>query len=107
MEKKPNHEQVRVEVLLDIYYTSDLLRERAIHAAVNCVLDSPVYGANYTVMPVESKIIDKPLEKTEVVGFVFYRENCKHYDLAQGRHKCTCFSTTTKCNGVCEFFDEM
>lgn len=57
MANKVIETQIRVEVVLDIYCTKEELKQRAIDAALNCVLESPVYGANFTVVPKESKLI--------------------------------------------------
>jgi len=91
-------EQLKIEVLVDID-CNEGQREEAINAALDSVLASAITGSNYTIEPMESKAI-----YTTPILLV---DDCMHYDLAQGRHKCTFigFNTTT-CKGICKDFKQ-
>jgi hypothetical protein len=63
------------------------------------VLASAIIDNNYTIEPIESKLIETSPKK--------FVDDCKFYDLAQGRHKCTFhgFHPAT-CRGVCKDFKQ-
>ena len=91
-------EQLKIEVLVDIdYYEGQ--RQNAIDAALDCVLASAIVGSSYNIEPVESKVVETSPKK--------FVDDCKFYDLAQGRHKCTFhgFHPAT-CHGVCKDFKQ-
>lgn len=93
-------EQLKIEVTLNIDYNEGH-REEAISAALDCVLASAITGSNYTIEPVESKAIySTPIVLQNV-------DDCKFYDLAQGRHRCTFlgFHPAT-CRGICKDFKQ-
>jgi len=98
-------EQVEIVVLVSIDYNEGH-REAAINAALDASLTwdirgSSSSGAKYTIEPVESKVlITTPVSEKFV-------ENCKYYDLAQGRHRCALQGFKIKsCHGVCKDFKE-
>jgi hypothetical protein len=93
-------ETLIIEVTVHIDYNEGQ-REEAISAALDCVLASAITGSNYTIEPVESKALyTSPILELTVA-------NCKFYDLAQGRHKCTFhgFHPAT-CHGICKEFKQ-
>jgi len=90
------NERLVIEVTVNIDYKEGQ-REEAINAALDCVLASGITGSNYTIEPVESKVL-----YTSPTKFI---DDCKFYDLAQGRHRCALQGFKIKsCHGICKDF---
>ena len=95
-------EQLKIEVLVDIDYVEGQ-RENAINEALRCVLSARVYGSKYRIDAIDSKVIfSTPRFESEKNV-----DDCKYFDLAQGRRRCALHGFKIKsCHGVCDDFKQ-
>lgn len=96
-------EILNIQVLVNIEYKEGQ-REEVINAALKCVRSTAIRGSLYDIEPVSSKVLySSPIfEKSEN-----NIHDCKFFDLAQGRNKCTVLGFKIQnCRGICQNFKQ-